>query len=170
MMRRKDREVTDEAKIDSIIERSHCCRLGFYDGGEVYIVPLSFGYVKRDGKRFFYFHSASEGRKISLLPCNVGIELDCGYELRTGNSPCDCTAAFSSVIGTGSAEIVTDPQEKLLGLQSLMEHTAGQENCQFRPEVLNAVCVFRVEVCRLSCKENADQIKFAPFKRGNSRC
>lgn len=151
-MRRKDREVTDESRIDGIIDRCHCCRLGFCDNGEVYIVPLNFGYVKCDGKRYFYFHSAKEGRKILLLPCTVGIELDCGYELRPGESPCDCAAAFSSIIGTGSAEIVTDPQEKILGLQSLMKHAAGRENCEFRQEMLNAVCVFRVEVTKLSCK------------------
>ena len=60
-MRRKDREVTEEARIDEIISRCHCCRLGFNDGGEVYIVPMNFGWVKRDGKRYFYFHSAKEG-------------------------------------------------------------------------------------------------------------
>lgn len=42
-MRRKDREITEPAKIREIIEASHCCRLGFFDGKEVYIVPLSFG-------------------------------------------------------------------------------------------------------------------------------
>ena len=39
-MRRKDREITDEAKIDEIISRCNCCRIGFNDSGEVYIVPL----------------------------------------------------------------------------------------------------------------------------------
>ena len=46
-MRRKDREITDEAKIDEIISRCNCCRIGFNDSGEVYIVPLNFGYVSR---------------------------------------------------------------------------------------------------------------------------
>ena len=45
-MRRKDREITDEAKIDEIILNCNCCRLGFNDGGKVYIVPLSFGYSR----------------------------------------------------------------------------------------------------------------------------
>ena len=44
-MRRKDREVTDEARIDEIISRCNCCRIGFNDSGEVYIVPLNFGYT-----------------------------------------------------------------------------------------------------------------------------
>ncbi len=153
-MRRKDREITDEAKIDEVISRCHCCRLGFNDSGEVYIVPLNFGFVKRDRKRFLYFHSAREGRKIDLVSegCEVGFEMDCGYQLHPGEVPCDCYAEFSSVIGTGNVEIITDQDEKILGLQSLMKQATGRENCEFRPETLNAVCVFRLEVNKISCK------------------
>ena len=43
-MRRKDREVTDRGMIHEIIDRCMCCRIGFNDEGQVYIVPLSFGY------------------------------------------------------------------------------------------------------------------------------
>ena len=45
-MRRKDREVLDETKIDEFIRNCDCCRIGFYDkeNDEVYIVPLNFGY------------------------------------------------------------------------------------------------------------------------------
>ena len=57
-MRRKDREVTDSAKIDEIISSCDVCRLGFNDNGRVYIVPLSFGFENDGGRRIFYFHSA----------------------------------------------------------------------------------------------------------------
>ena len=33
-MRRKGREVTDSMKIQNIISRCTCCRIGFYDGEE----------------------------------------------------------------------------------------------------------------------------------------
>lgn len=55
MMRRKDREVTDDCQIDTIIASCNCCRLGFYDQGSVYIVPLSFGYEKKTEHEFFIF-------------------------------------------------------------------------------------------------------------------
>ena len=67
MMRRNDREVTDIAKISDIISKCHCCRLGFYDAGKVYIVPLNFGYEETNGTWIFYFHGAAEGRKIDLI-------------------------------------------------------------------------------------------------------
>lgn len=153
-MRRKDREITDENKIDEIIGRCECCRLGFNSSEGAYIVPLSFGYEKRDGKRYFYFHSAAEGRKIDLIRSggNIGFEMDCGYQLHTGDAACDYTAAFSSVIGTGRAEILSGEADKIHGLERLMEHTAGLNGCRFQPEMLAQVCVFRLEVTELSCK------------------
>ena len=59
-MRRRDREVSDPAKIREIIAACHCCRLGFADGGKIYIVPLNFGYQEEDGQRTFFFHSATK--------------------------------------------------------------------------------------------------------------
>lgn len=153
-MRRKDREITDNAKIDEIIQRCECCRLGFNSEDGAYILPLSFGFEHRDGKRFFYFHSAAEGRKIDLIKRggNIGFELDCGYQLHTADTACGYTAAFSSVIGTGKVEILTDTQDKLYGLERLMEHIAGTAKWEFSPEMLEQVCVFRLEVTELSCK------------------
>lgn len=60
-MRRKDREITDPERIRDIVERCACCRIGFYDNGEVYIVPLNFGYEIGEHGYVFYFHGAAEG-------------------------------------------------------------------------------------------------------------
>ena len=77
-MRRKDRAVTDRAQILDILSRCHCCRLGFQDKEEVYIVPLNFGYTESDGHLTLYFHSARQGRKIDLIARThrAGFELD----------------------------------------------------------------------------------------------
>ena len=82
-MRRKDREITDPAKMEDVVRRCVCCRIGFCDQGEVYIVPLNFGYEKKDGVYTFYFHGAREGRKIDLMQASprVGFEMDTGYAL-----------------------------------------------------------------------------------------
>ena len=66
-MRRKEREVIDDVQIDGIIRKCKICRVGFYDNGEVYIVPLNFGFVHSGNKRIFYFHGAKEGRKFELI-------------------------------------------------------------------------------------------------------
>lgn len=120
-MRRKDREVTDSEKIQKIISDCNCCRVGFNDGGEVYIVPLSFGVCRNNGKYVFYFHSAEEGRKIELIRRSprVGFEMDANYRLTEDDKACSCTAAFQSVIGSGIVSIVEDAEEKSRGFHAL---------------------------------------------------
>lgn len=156
-VRRQERAVTDRQRIEAVLRGCACCRLGFYDDGEIYLVPLSFGYRWADGACTLYFHSAPEGRKAALLKAQprVGFELDRGYALQRAETACGCSARYQSIIGTGRAVIVEDPEEKLLGLKLLMEHTAGPGDWTFSPEALQRTLVFKVLADTLSCKENA---------------
>ena len=155
-MRRKDREITDHMKIADIINRCTCCRIGFNDDGEVYIVPLNFGYTCSEGRYTFYFHGAAEGRKIELIQNSpdVGFEMDNGYALKESDIACGCSARFQSVIGNGVMEIVTQPEEKRKGLCLLMEHNTGKREWEFDEKMLNVVTVFKLEVTKMSCKEH----------------
>ena len=47
-MRRKELEVTNPNQIEQIIQHCNCIRIGMYADDEMYIVPLSFGYEKKD--------------------------------------------------------------------------------------------------------------------------
>lgn len=181
-MRRRDREITHKQKIDEIIRGCHCCRLGFCDGGEVYILPLNFGFEATDTGGTFYFHGARAGRKYQLLQDSptVTFELDREYWLTGGDVACDYACHFQSVMGKGRASIISNPEEKLMALKSLMNqavsyhykndsfhnsspnsdkspithiHPEGS-NWTFQPEMLEATCVFKVEITELSCKEH----------------
>ena len=155
-MRRKDREVTNPEKIEQIIKKCHCCRLGFNDNGQVYIVPMNFGCEQQEDSYVLYFHSAKEGRKIDLLlkNPNVCFELDTNYQLNEGSIACEYSARFQSIIGYGTAEIIEDAAEKKKGLCSIMKHNTGKDEWTFDDNMLNAVCVFKVVVSELSCKEH----------------
>lgn len=155
-MRRKDREVTAETAIDEIIRNCAICRIGFVDKGSVYIVPLNFGFEKQSEQRIFYFHSAKEGRKIELIKAKpmVGFEMDTNYQLKTGELACDHSARFQSVIGTGQISFVDAPEEKLLGLQSIMRHSTKKADWQFNAAMIDRVRVFKVVVAELACKDH----------------
>lgn len=84
-MRRNDREVTDDKKIDEIILNCNCCRLGFMDGVGTYILPLNFGFKHERGIRTFYFHGAKEGKKIRLITAQPHVGPSSGWRLP--NSP-----------------------------------------------------------------------------------
>ena len=156
-MRRKDREITDRQAIIKIIESCQCCRIGFQDDGEVYIVPLNFGFEYDGESLVFYFHGAKEGRKIDLIaksPC-VGFEMDTNHEIypKANNGiACAYTARFQSVIGTGKVSMVCDADEKKHGLLLLMQHMIQKSEWSFDEKMLNAVAVFKLEVEKLSCK------------------
>lgn len=155
-MRRADREVRDPGEIRRVIESCTCCRLGFWDGREVYIVPLNFGYEERGNARTFYFHGAREGRKAALISggCGVGFELDTDYRLHTADTACGHSAGFSSVVGTGRVRPVTEPEEKRSALRLLMRHAAGNGDWAFSEDSLAGVLVFRLDVEQISCKEH----------------
>lgn len=153
-MRRSDREILDDNRIDEIIRGCHCCRLGFADEGECYIVPMSFGFERQDGARIFYFHSAREGRKIDLARKlgQVGFELDRGAHLRLGTHACNATTSFESVIGTGSIVIVEDAAEKLHALSAIMAQASGRSDWEFPEGAEKMVTVLKLTVAELKCK------------------
>lgn len=156
IMRRKDREITDENKIEDIMSKCHCCRLGLNDNGEVYIVPLNFGFVKENGKYSLYFHGAKEGRKIDIMKNNnfAGFEMDRNYELVRGDTACNYTARYQSIIGKGRVTFVEDREEKIKGLSAIMLHTTGKSDWKFDDKMVDLVCVYKVDVEELSCKEH----------------
>lgn len=153
-MRRNDREITDKEAIELFIAEEQILRIAFYDHGDIYIVPVNYGYLYENDKYSFYFHGAKAGRKYELSKSepNVGFEIDGKYKLLEGEAACDFSAAFQSVIGTGTLYLVAENEEKRLGLNTIMKQTTKQENWNYQNEMLDAVAVFRLDVDKISCK------------------
>ena len=153
-MRRNDREITDVQMIESFIAKEKILRVGFCDNGEVYIVPVNYGYTLNNGKYTFYFHGASAGRKYELSKDSpsVGFEIDGGYELITADNACGHSAKFQSVIGNGVLSLVTDNAEKKNALNCIMKQASGKTNWEYSGEMLDKTAIFRLEVRNMSCK------------------
>ena len=146
----------DPTRIEEIVAESAVLRLGLNDDGEVYVVPVNFGAEIIDGRRVFYFHSARAGRKLDVIRRNprVGFELDAGFELIEGPTPCAFSARYRSVVGVAVATELADVAEKRRGLTAILNKTAGVRDWKFDDDALDAVAVVRLDVERLSCKEN----------------
>ena len=153
-MRRKDREIKDKALIEQFIAKEQIIRIAFYDNGDLYIVPLNYGFIYENDKYVFYFHGAKAGRKFELSKSSpmVGFEIDGEYELLQADVACNYSAKFQSVIGTGRLSIIEDYEEKIKGLNTLMNHISGKSEWDYSKDMVNAVAVFRLEVDKLSCK------------------
>ncbi len=126
-MRRKDREVARRADIIALIARSKVCRLGMWDGREVYMTPMNFGYEERDGELYLYFHGAREGRRADILRerPQVAFQMDGGHELLTAATPCLHSYAYYCVMGQGLIEMPQSPTEKSHALAMIMRHQTG---------------------------------------------
>jgi nitroimidazol reductase NimA-like FMN-containing flavoprotein (pyridoxamine 5'-phosphate oxidase superfamily) len=149
-MRRTDRQITDCVDIESILQESMICRLGLADGGEPYIVPLSYGYAEG----VIYLHSALEGKKISMINKNLRccFEIDqYGKVIRTEH-PCSWGIEYRSVIGFGRVSIIKDSEEKKRGLNCIISHYGGGTQ-QFSDENIRNVCVIRIDIESMTGKK-----------------
>ena len=128
-MRRKDREITDMKEILKIVKKAKILHMGLFGNEYPYVVPLHYGYEFIDNTLVFFVHGAKKGYKLDLIKDNphICVELECDIELVSGeNVPCKYGSTYASVIGRGIAEIVTDEQEKIRGLNLLMENQTGR--------------------------------------------
>lgn len=153
-MRRNDREITDYNIIEAFIKREQILRIAFYDEGDIYIVPVNYGYSYIGDKYSFYFHGAKAGRKYELTKKKpiVGFEIDGNYKLLESEVACDFSATFQSVIGTGQLFLIEDDDEKRKGLNAIMKQTTHKAEWNYSNEMIKAVAVFRLDVEKMSCK------------------
>jgi hypothetical protein len=153
-MRRAEREITDNAMIESFLAQEHILRVAFYDDGDIYIVPVNYGYTNIGHKYVFYFHGAKAGRKYELSLSNptVGFEIDGNYQWIGGETACEYSAAYQSVVGTGTIRVVDDKEEKIKGLNAIMKQATNTPEWVYSEAMLESVAVFRVDADKISCK------------------
>ena len=153
-MRRKDREVTDEAAIRAILDKAQVLHLAMIDGDRPYVVPMHYGYTLENGRLTLYLHSAKEGRKLDALEKNDRVafvlEMDVG-PVSGGEVPCKYGAVYASLMGEGRATILTDPVQKAAALAVLMRTQTGRD-FSFTPDMTDAVAVIRIDADAFTAK------------------
>ncbi len=153
-MRRKDRQITDPGQLESILMKAQCLRLGLVDNGLAYIVPMSFGMQREDGKLRLYFHSAPEGRKIDLIE-NAGVasfEADTEIRIIEAEQACEFSSAYQSVMGHGKIDILRGEDEKRHALQVLMAHYTGRADWAIPQPSLAGVVAMKLTVEEMTGK------------------
>jgi uncharacterized protein len=152
-MRRKDREITDLNEIYRTIDKCQFCRIGFCDNEQPYIVPVCFG-IK---KGVLFFHSANEGMKLDILRKNPNVcfQMDCETEIIISENPCKCSLKYRSVIGNGTAEILTNVSDKKDALSLIMKKYSGSENkIEFSDQSVQNTYVVQISIKSLYGKKS----------------
>lgn len=159
-MRRKDREITDNESMETILRDADTCHLALLDGDAPYAVALNYGWERKaDGCFILYFHCAREGRKLEVIDRNgkAAFFIDTGHELETGERPCDWSMKFRSLSGSGMIRRARDDGERRKALSLVMEHYAGEAAFaamgDFDGRVLAATEALILEVVEITGKE-----------------
>lgn len=152
-MTRREREVTDQEEIITILDRCMVVHLAMVEDGKPYVVAMNYGYTMEDGKLTLYLHGAQQGRKLDILRANpdVYFEMECDVIPFRGKLACQCGTAYASVMGSGSARILEDLEERKAGLSAFMKTQTGKD-FEFQERMISAVSVIRVDVEEYTAK------------------
>ena len=153
-MRRKDREITDRADLINALRSAKILTLALWDGAEPYAVPVNFGYS--EGRIFF--HCATEGRKLDIIAGNptVAFVAVAALEIKDSDRACGYTTDFISVMGTGTARVVRNDDEKRAGLGVLMAQHGGPAG-PFEEKALAKTAIVEISVASLTGKKKGFQ-------------
>ena len=158
-MRRKDKEILDRSRLESVLARAQVCRLGMVaegpGGPAPYVVPVFS--ALRGGR--LYVHCAEEGKKLELLAANprVCVEVDECRGIRPADKPCAFTSIFRSVLGFGTARRVEDEEAKREALDLLMAKYAGRRTgpgFEFSDATLENTVVLEIALSRITGKQS----------------
>lgn len=156
-MRRQDRKITEPAVIRAVLDKCRTLHLGLVEDGRAYIVPLNYGWTEENGRYILYAHSAAEGRKIDLIRggADVGFEMETGVEYFDADTACGWGNRYESIIGEGSATLLSTPEEKRQALAAIMAHYSARKDYTFEDAMVDLVQVIKIDVTALSCKIHA---------------
>lgn len=153
-MRRSDRQITDPAAIQAILDACTILRLALVADGKPYVVPLHFGYTGAGERLTLYFHTAREGRlpRALLAGSPACFEMDIPGEIIRGELACNFSQCYASIIGEGTPHAVTEDAEKRAALDALMDHVAGPGPHIYADAALRATAVWALPVDSLTAK------------------
>jgi nitroimidazol reductase NimA-like FMN-containing flavoprotein (pyridoxamine 5'-phosphate oxidase superfamily) len=149
-VRRKDRELTDPADLESVLRRGRYATIAMCQDGGPYAVTLSYGYDAE--QRALFFHLARQGRKVDALASDprvcATVVIDGGYEQGA------CRHHYESVVIHGTMRVLEDAGERREGMRVLLGHLEDDPAAVWEREDLGGDTVYRrMSVARLDIGE-----------------
>ncbi len=136
--------------IQDVLKNAQILRVAMVDGNKPYVVPVNFGYD--DGH--LYFHSKMNGKKMDILARNpeVCFEMDYGFELITNELACKWSSRFKSVVGFGTAAILTDVKDKIAGYDAIMRKYGGDKKFEYDEKQVAHSAVVCITISEMNYK------------------
>ncbi|MEE1736705.1 pyridoxamine 5'-phosphate oxidase family protein [Streptomyces sp. BE147] len=154
--RSRDRASYDRKLVHSILDAAYLCHLGFVRDGAPVVLPTLFGRV---GERL-YVHGSTGSRPLraagasdpGLPVCLTVTHVDA---LVLARSAFHHSMNYRSVVVHGVAVAVTDPEERRIALDAIVEQAVPGRSSDTRPadaKELAATAVIRLDLDEVSAK------------------
>ncbi|MEW2424641.1 MULTISPECIES: pyridoxamine 5'-phosphate oxidase family protein [Streptomyces] len=154
--RSPERASYDKELVHSILDEAYVCHLGFVRDGAPVVLPTLFARVGET----LYVHGSTGSRPLRMtgepdpgLPvCLTVTHVDA---LILARSAFHHSINYRSVVVHGTAHQVTDPEEKRLALDALVDHVVPGRSADSRPankKELAATAVIRLDLGEVSAK------------------
>ncbi|MEH0421724.1 pyridoxamine 5'-phosphate oxidase family protein [Streptomyces sp. B21-083] len=156
----------DKEAVHAILDEGYVCHLGFVRDGAPVVLPTLYGRV---GERL-YVHGSTGSRPLRMtgqadpgLPvCLTVTHVDA---LILARSAFHHSINYRSVVVHGIAHQVTDPDEKRMALDALVDHVVAGRSADSRPanaKELAATSVIRVDLAEVSAKVRTGGVNDEP--------
>ncbi|PKG22445.1 pyridoxamine 5'-phosphate oxidase family protein [Niallia nealsonii] len=168
-IRMEKREVKERESICEFLKQSKIGYLGLSDESAPYVVPLNFVWQNDS----IYFHGANEGRKVRILAKNNQACFTVCEDFGTIASPipANTDTAYFSVIVFGLVEQVTNKEERLAAMQTMLDkYVPGYFNNplasahleKYQSSLGSKTAVFKLAAQKITGKENKldEKMKF----------
>ena len=151
---KREREVTDINEIKEILDKSMIVHVGMVDDVEAYVVPMNYGYTLENGELCLYLHGATVGRKIDIINKNpkVFFEMECDVTPFEGKMACQYGTTYSSVMGKGTAVVLSESADKIDGLAKFMKTQTGKD-FTFDEKMVSIVNVIKITATDFTAKK-----------------
>lgn len=154
--RSRERASYDREQVHSILDEAYVCHLGFVRDGAPVVLPTLFGRV---GERL-YVHGSTGSRPLraagrsdgGLAVCLTVTHVD---GLVLARSAFHHSLNYRSVVVHGVAHTVTDPEERRVALDAIVEQVVPGRSKDSRPadeKELAATAVIRLDLREVSAK------------------
>jgi nitroimidazol reductase NimA-like FMN-containing flavoprotein (pyridoxamine 5'-phosphate oxidase superfamily) len=151
-VRRKDREITDQAEMRQILKATKYVTVALCMDNQPYLISLNHGYDEQ--KNCLYFHCAPEGKKLVYAKANSQVW---GQAVLDFGVTDECDYAYTSVQFGGTWSLIEDLAEKQHGMEVLVRQVSlnpEEKLSKIKPEKLAKTTMGKIEVKYLSGKKH----------------
>ena len=153
-MTRREVELITQEQIKEILDKSKVLHLGIIENQQPRVIPMNYGYEWTTEGLTLYLHAAKDSTKLVALEQNpfCYISMECDVEPFAGEVACQYGMGYKMLTGSGQAEIITNPEEKIHGMQVLMK-TQTQGDFSFTERLVSIVSVIKLVLATYQAKE-----------------